>query len=89
MVLLITIKGQSCVWCPNDFILNTIFIKFSYYDNTFQNGWGSTMRRFIICTYPQTSSRIMMWAGHVARMGEEKKYCKIFGEKPRRKKATG
>jgi hypothetical protein len=30
----------------------------------------------------------MRWAGHVARMGEERKGYKVFGEKARRKKTT-
>jgi hypothetical protein len=39
------------------------------------------MRSFIICTHPQISlgkSRRMRWAGHVARMGEERKVYKVL-----------
>jgi hypothetical protein len=31
----------------------------------------------------------MRWAGHVARMGEERKVYKVFGGKARRKETTG
>jgi hypothetical protein len=44
---------------------------------------------FIICTHPQISlgecqvkSRRMRWAGHVARMGEERKVYKVLVGKP-------
>jgi hypothetical protein len=30
----------------------------------------------------------MRWAGHVARMGEERKMHKVFGVKARRKETT-
>jgi hypothetical protein len=43
------------------------------------------MRSFIICTHPQISlgkSRQMRWAGHVARMGEDRKVYKVLVEKP-------
>jgi hypothetical protein len=36
----------------------------------------------------QVKSRRMKWAGHVARMGEERKVYKVFGGKTRRKKTT-
>jgi hypothetical protein len=34
----------------------------------------------------QMKSRRMRWAGHVARMGEERKLCKVLVGKPERKK---
>jgi hypothetical protein len=46
-----------------------------------ENGGSCTMRNFIICTHPQIrqiKSRRMRWAGHVARMGEERKVCKVL-----------
>jgi hypothetical protein len=30
----------------------------------------------------------MRWTGHVARIGEEKKFERVFGEKARRKEST-
>jgi hypothetical protein len=44
------------------------------------------MRNFIICTHPQISlgkSRRMRWAGHVARIGEERKVYKVLVGSPR------
>jgi hypothetical protein len=44
------------------------------------------MMNFIICTHPQISlrkSRLMRWAGHVARMGEERKVYKVWRESPK------
>jgi hypothetical protein len=42
------------------------------------------VRNFIVCTHPQISlgkSRRMRWAGHVARMGEERKvYMALVGK---------
>jgi hypothetical protein len=32
-------------------------------------------------------SRRMRWAGHVARMGEKRNACRIFGGKARKKEA--
>jgi hypothetical protein len=44
---------------------------------------------FIICTHPQIplgKSRRMRWAGHVARMGEERKVYKVLvGRRPFRR----
>jgi hypothetical protein len=37
----------------------------------------------------QVKSRRMMWAGHVARMGEERKVYKILAEKPKGKRPLG
>jgi hypothetical protein len=34
-------------------------------------------------------SRRMIWAGHVARMGEKKNVCRIFVGKPERKRPVG
>jgi hypothetical protein len=48
------------------------------------------MRNFIICTHPQISlgkSRRMRWAGHIARMGEERK-VQGFGGKAGGKETT-
>jgi hypothetical protein len=36
----------------------------------------------------QIKSRRMRWAGHVARMGEERKLYKVFGGKARRKETA-
>jgi hypothetical protein len=36
----------------------------------------------------QIKSRRMMWAGHVARMGEDTKVYKVLVGKPRRKETT-
>jgi hypothetical protein len=50
------------------------------------------MRNFIICTHPQISlgkSRRMRWAGHVARMGEERKVSKVLVGKPEGKRPLG
>jgi hypothetical protein len=52
------------------------------------------MRNFIICTHPpdiirQVKSRRMTWAGHVERMGEERKSVQGFGGKARGKETTG
>jgi hypothetical protein len=50
------------------------------------------MRNFIICTHPQISlgkSRQMRWAGHVARMGEERKVYKVLVGKPKGKRPLG
>jgi hypothetical protein len=41
-----------------------------------ENGGSCTMRSFIICT------RRMRLAGHVARMGEERKVCKVLVGRP-------
>jgi hypothetical protein len=37
----------------------------------------------------QVKSRRMRWAGHVARMGEERKVCKVLLGKPEGKETTG
>jgi hypothetical protein len=50
------------------------------------------MRNFIICTDPQISlgrSSQGEWAGHVARMGEERKVYKILVGKPEGKRPLG
>jgi hypothetical protein len=52
------------------------------------------MRNFIICTHPpniirQVKSRRMRWAGHVARMGEERNVYKILVGKPEGKRPLG
>jgi hypothetical protein len=51
------------------------------------------MRNFIICTHPdiirQVKSRRMRWAGHVARMGEERKVYKVLVGKPEGKRPLG
>jgi hypothetical protein len=50
------------------------------------------MRNFIICTHPQISlgkSRRLRWAGHVARMGEERKVFKVLVGKPEGKRPLG
>jgi hypothetical protein len=50
------------------------------------------MRNFIICTHSQISlgkSRRMWWAGHVARMGEERKLYKVLVGKPEIKRLLG
>jgi hypothetical protein len=49
------------------------------------------MRNFIICTHPQISlgkSRQgeMRWVEHVARMGEDRKMCKVLVGKPEGKR---
>jgi hypothetical protein len=49
------------------------------------NGGSCIMRNFIVCTHPQIlgKSRRMRWAGHVARMGEERKVYKVLeGKRP-------
>jgi hypothetical protein len=50
------------------------------------------MRSYIICTHPQISlgkSRIMRWAGHVARMGAERKVYKVLVGNPEGKSPLG
>jgi hypothetical protein len=50
------------------------------------------MRKFIICTHPQISldkSRRMRWAGHVARMGEDRKVYKVLVGKPEGRRPLG
>jgi hypothetical protein len=50
------------------------------------------MRNFIICTHPQISlgkSSRMRWAGHMARMGEERKVYKVLVGKPGGKRPLG
>jgi hypothetical protein len=47
------------------------------------------MRNFIICTHPQIKSRQMRWAGHVARMGEERKLYKVLVGKSEGKRSLG
>jgi hypothetical protein len=52
------------------------------------------MKNFIICTHPpdiirQVKSRRMRWAGHVARMGEERKVYKVLVGKPEGKRPLG
>jgi hypothetical protein len=52
------------------------------------------MRSFIICTHPQVfitqiKSRRMRWAGHVARMGQERKVYKDLVRKPEGKRPLG
>jgi hypothetical protein len=37
----------------------------------------------------QVKSRRMRWAGHVARMGEERSVYRVFGGKARMKETTG
>jgi hypothetical protein len=37
----------------------------------------------------QIKSRRMRWAGHVARMGEEREVYKVLVEKPERKRSLG
>jgi hypothetical protein len=37
----------------------------------------------------QVKSRRMRWAGHVARMGEERKLCKVLVGKPEGKRPLG
>jgi hypothetical protein len=57
-----------------------------------ENRGSCTMRNIIICTHPQISlgkSRRMRWAGHVARMGEERKVYKVLVGKPEGKRALG
>jgi hypothetical protein len=54
-------------------------------DDVRGNGGSCTVRNFIVCTHPQISlgeSRRMSWAGHVARMGEERKVYKVLVGKP-------
>jgi hypothetical protein len=34
-------------------------------------------------------SRTMRWAGHVARIGEKRNICRVFVEKPERKRPLG
>jgi hypothetical protein len=56
------------------------------------NGRSCTMRSFIIYTHPQISlgkSRRMRWAGHVTRVGEETKVCKVLVGKPEGKRPLG
>jgi hypothetical protein len=50
------------------------------------------MRNFITCTHPQISlgkSRKMRWAGHVARIEEERKVHKAFVGKTEGKRPLG
>jgi hypothetical protein len=52
------------------------------------------VRNFIICTHPQmslgkSSQGGMRWAGHVARMGEERKVYKVLVGKPEGKRPLG
>jgi hypothetical protein len=61
-------------------------------DEVTENGGSCKMRNFIICTHPQISlgkSRRMRWAGHVARMREERKVYNVFVGEARRKETTG
>jgi hypothetical protein len=55
--------------------------------------WRScSMRNFIICIHPQISlgkSKRMRWAEYVARMGEERKVCKVLVGKPEGKRPLG
>jgi hypothetical protein len=46
------------------------------------------MRNFIICTHPQISRRRRL-AGHVARMGEDRKLYKVLVGKPEGKRPLG
>jgi hypothetical protein len=47
----------------------------------------------ILCSSPniirQIKSRRMRWAGHVERMGEERKVCKVLVGKPEGKRPLG
>jgi hypothetical protein len=50
------------------------------------------LRNFIICTHPQISlsrSRRMRWAGHVARIGEERNLYKVLLGKSEGKRPLG
>jgi hypothetical protein len=50
------------------------------------------VRNFIIFTHPQSSlgkSRRMRWAGHVQRMGEERKVYKVLVGKPEGRRPLG
>jgi hypothetical protein len=52
------------------------------------------MRNFIICTHSQislnkTSERAVMWAGHVARMGDEREVYKVLVGKPEGRRPLG
>jgi hypothetical protein len=63
-------------------------------DEVTGNGGSCTMRNFITCThYPdiirQVKSRRMRWAGHVARMGEERKLYKVLVGRPEGKRPLG
>jgi hypothetical protein len=56
------------------------------------DGGSCTVRNFITCTHPQISlgkSRQMRWAGHMARMGEERKVYKVLVGKPEGKEPLG
>jgi hypothetical protein len=57
-----------------------------------ESGGSCTMRIFIICSHPQISlvkSRQMRWAGHVARIGEERKVYRVLVSKSEGKGPLG
>jgi len=43
----------------------------------------------ILFCYKQEESRRMRWAGHVARMGEERGVCRVLVGKPEGKRPLG
>jgi hypothetical protein len=77
-------------------ILNAkLEIFYSYYFCMKQENEGSsTVRGFIFCTHPpniirQIKLRRMRWAGHVARMREERDVYKVLMGKPEGKRPLG
>ena len=56
---------------------------------TMESGEGSTMRNFIVCTVRMIKSRILRWAGYVARMEADRSAFKIFTSKPAGKRPLG
>ena len=58
------------------------------------SGEGFTMRNFIVCTVPPNilrviKSRILRWAGHVARMEDGRNVFKMLTGTPTRKRPLG
>jgi hypothetical protein len=43
----------------------------------------------ILWEFKTVKSRRMRWAGHVARMGQERKLCKVYVGKPEEKRLLG
>ena len=53
------------------------------------SGEGSTMMNFIVCAVHLTESRILKWAGHVARMEEDRSAFKILTVAPAGMRPSG
>ena len=53
------------------------------------SGEGSTRTNFIVCIVRVIKSRRLRWAGHVARMEEDRTVFKILTGKPTGKRPLG